>query len=141
MLSWSVVKTPESRTAADGKVELTAEALDLLRRAVERSEQDPEHFDMDTFSDFLYDKDDNICGTTCCLAGCVLLEAGYTIDDEGSFRGSNGTHTDPEKVANNLLGLSTHKGEDLWYATSETAFTIRAYVESTLGITLDRDQP
>lgn len=53
----------------------TPDQIDLMLRAVERAKREPDLFDMkDWAQDALY------CGTVCCYAGNICLEAGYQIN-------------------------------------------------------------
>lgn len=72
--------------------------------------EDGRQFDMRFFAT------KNECGTTACIAGWVLLQSGYTLDERNHFHNSNNdiVYSESNEAAK-ILGLSSHQEDLLFY--------------------------
>jgi hypothetical protein len=60
----------------------------LLRAAVEEIKKHPETFDMSHWAEFLYENDE-VCGTTCCLAGQIVRNAVPDVEWHALIKAEN----------------------------------------------------
>lgn len=99
---------------------------ELIRKEIEWAEGHPEEWKQDGWAE------ETDCGTTCCIAGHTVLDAGYQLDwDNGRAATTGGRRI--KMVAAELLGLTEDQAGLLFWGTNDIGTLYRVASQLTNG--------